>query len=83
MRVASFYGFARLEREELVPMRQQLLALGQAEGVLGTVLLAEEGINGSLCGLEAGVGEVLHHLQADPRLAQLAIRRSTAPTAPF
>lgn len=83
MRVASFYGFARLAREELEPLRQGLLDLGQAEGVLGTVLLAEEGINGSLCGPEAGVERVLHHLQADPRLAQLAIRRSTAPTAPF
>jgi UPF0176 protein len=83
MQVASFYGFARLAREELEPLRQGLLDLGQAEGVLGTVLLAEEGINGSLCGPEAGVERVLHQLQADPRLAQLAIRRSTAPTAPF
>ena len=83
MQVASFYGFARLEQEELAPMRQELLDLGQVEGVLGTVLLAEEGMNGSLSGTEAGVERVLHHLQADPRLAQLAIRRSTAPTAPF
>ena len=83
MRVASFYGFARLGREELVPMRQELLDLGQAEGVLGTVLLAEEGINGSLSGPEAGVERVLHHLQADPRLVPLAIRRSTAPQPPF
>jgi UPF0176 protein len=83
MRVASFYGFARLAREELDQLRQGLLDLGQAEGVLGTVLLAEEGINGSLSGPESGVERILHHLQANPRLAQLAIRRSTAPHPPF
>jgi UPF0176 protein len=83
MRIASFYGFARLAREELDPMRQGLQELGQEAGVLGTVLLAEEGINGSLSGSEAGIESVLHHLQADPRLAHLAIRRSMAPHSPF
>ncbi|MFM7169450.1 MAG: rhodanese-related sulfurtransferase [Cyanobium sp.] len=83
MRVASFYGFAHLEREELEPMRQRLLALGVEAGVLGTVSLAVEGINGSLGGTEAGVEWVLQQLQADPRLAHLAVRRSWAPQPPF
>lgn len=83
MLVASFYRFARLARQELAPLRSQLLQLGREHEVLGTVLLAEEGINGSLSGSEAGVETILRHLQTDPRLADLAIRRSSAEQPPF
>ncbi|MFM7642938.1 MAG: rhodanese-related sulfurtransferase [Cyanobium sp.] len=83
MHVASFYRFARFSRQELAPLRSQLIQLGQANGVLGTVLLAEEGVNGTLCGSEAGLAKILDQLRADPRLADLAIRRSTAEEPPF
>jgi UPF0176 protein len=83
MHVASFYCFARFLREELVPMRQRLLELAEASQVVGTVLLAEEGINGTVSGSEAGVERILHHLQREPRLANLSIRRSTTADPPF
>ena len=83
MRVASFYRFTRFSREELEPLRARLLELGQGEGVLGTVLLAEEGINGTLSGSETGVESILQHLTSDPRLADLAIRRSQASQSAF
>jgi UPF0176 protein len=83
MLVAAFYGFARFAEGELASLRQRLLAMGEEANVLGTVLLAEEGINGTLCGPEAGVERILEELRSDPRLAQLAIRRSTAEDPPF
>jgi UPF0176 protein len=83
MRVASFYRFTRFSREELEPLRARLLELGQGEGVLGTVLLAEEGINGTLSGSEAGVETILQQLRSDRRLADLAIRRSQASQSAF
>lgn len=64
-------------------MRQRLLELAEACQVVGTVLLAEEGINGTLSGAEAGVERILHHLHREPRLANLAIRRSTTAEPPF
>jgi UPF0176 protein len=82
-RVAAFYRFARLCGSELPPLRDQLLALGRDHGVLGTILLAEEGINGTISGSEAGVEAVLAHLRRDPRLADLPIRRSSCEQAPF
>jgi UPF0176 protein len=82
-RVAAFYRFARFRGPELPPLRDQLLALGREHGVLGTILLAEEGINGTISGLEAGVEAVLAHLMGDPRLADLPIRRSSSAEAPF
>lgn len=65
------------------PLRSRLLELAEQEAVLGTVLLAEEGINGSLSGPADGVERILTHLQGDPRLTPLAIRRSTAEQHPF
>ncbi|MEB3334847.1 MAG: rhodanese-related sulfurtransferase [Cyanobacteriota bacterium] len=83
MRVAAFYRFARFSSEEIEPLRARLLALGRDHGVLGTVLLAEEGVNGTISGPEAGVDTVLAHLRRDPRLADLAIRRSSSDRQPF
>jgi predicted sulfurtransferase len=57
--VAAFYRFARFRGPELPPLRDQLLALGREHGVLGTILLAEEGINGTISGPEVGVEAVL------------------------
>ena len=81
--VAAFYRFARFSAAELAPWRSRLLALGRDHGVLGTVLLAEEGINGTISGSEAGVEAMLAHLRSDPRLAELTCRRSTCGTPPF
>lgn len=81
--VAAFYRFARFRAPELAPLRSRLLALGEDQGVLGTVLLAEEGINGTISGPQSGVEALLNQLRSDPRLEDLAIRRSSCETPPF
>jgi len=83
VRVAAFYRFARFRAAELAPLRSRLLALGRELDVLGTVLLAEEGINGTISGPEAGVEALLSQLRGEPRLADLSIRRSSCATSPF
>jgi UPF0176 protein len=83
VRVAAFYRFARFSAPELVPLRARLLTLGRELGVLGTVLLAEEGINGTISGPEAGVEAVLAQLRSDPRLADLPVRRASCESPPF
>ncbi|MEB3316585.1 MAG: rhodanese-related sulfurtransferase [Cyanobacteriota bacterium] len=83
VRVAAFYRFARFDAAELAPLRSRLLSLGRELGVLGTVLLAEEGINGTISGPEPGVEVLLRQLRSDPRLADLAIRRSLCDAPPF
>lgn len=83
MRVAAFYRFARFTPQELDPLRARLLALGQESGVLGTMLLAEEGINGTISGPEGAVEALLAELRRDARLADLSIRRSRCEDVPF
>ena len=81
--VAAFYRFAALAEEELAPWRQRLVELGQSAGVKGTVLLAPEGVNGTVCGPAPGVEALLAELRSDPRLAKLEVKTAVAPQQTF
>jgi UPF0176 protein len=79
--VAALYKFAPLPDHEA--MRGPLLALCRKGKVFGTLLLAAEGINGTIAGPPAGVRAVLGHLRADPRLADLEHKESWDVENPF
>ncbi len=78
MQVAAFYRFVPFGSEELPLLRARLLALGSEAGLKGTILLATEGINGTVAGSASSVAALLELLQADPRLANLEVKRSEA-----
>ncbi|MEO0997178.1 MAG: rhodanese-related sulfurtransferase [Pseudomonadota bacterium] len=79
--VFSFYRFVPLER--LAERRRALLARAAAADVLGTVLLAPEGINGSLCGARNAVEDVLRWLRGELGSGEFGGRWSTAVEPPF
>ncbi len=79
--VAALYKFARLDDFEA--LKTPLMARCLAEGVMGTLLLAREGINGTIAGPETGVRNVLAYLREDPRLARLEHTESWASAPPF
>jgi UPF0176 protein len=79
--VAAFYKFVALD--ELARRAESLRALANTHDVKGTVLLAEEGINSTVSGPEAGVRALLAHLRADPKLADLEAKLSWAPSQGF
>ena len=80
LNIAS-YRFVALD--ELPALRQRLFDAAQAQGLSGTVLLAEEGINLCLAGPAAGIAAWLAVLRADPRFAGLATKDSWSAAAPF
>ena len=79
--IAAFYQFAALN--DYASLRPSLLALGREHGLRGTILLAEEGVNGTIAGPQAGVEAVLAYLRQHPLLSQLEHKASTAETNPF
>ncbi|OZC02210.1 rhodanese-related sulfurtransferase [Rubricoccus marinus] len=79
--VAAFYRFSSLPDFEA--LRAPLLALCHDRNVRGTILLAKEGVNGTIAGPASGVHAVLAHLRADPRLVELEHKESHAETQPF
>ncbi|GLT74051.1 hypothetical protein SLA2020_458720 [Shorea laevis] len=76
--VVSFYKFAYLP--DHADMRKPLKDLCQQLRVSGGIILAPEGINGSICGTRGSVERVLAFLQSDDRLKGL--RHVESPVSP-
>lgn len=79
--VASFYKFVRLEN--YAEKREPILAFCRSRGMKGTILLAEEGINGTIAGSTEAIHSVLAFLKSDPRLADLEHKASLTDKFPF
>ena len=79
--VAALYRFVTLE--DFHELRQPLLEECLAAGTKGTLLLAGEGINGTIAGTREAIDRVLAYLRADPRLAALEHKESRDTAMPF
>lgn len=79
--VAALYKFATLENFR--EMREPLLQVCVDAGIKGSLLLAHEGINGTIAGSRAGIDRVLAYLLADERLRDLEHKESLDSTQPF
>jgi UPF0176 protein len=79
--VSALYKFARLNNFEL--LRKPLLKLMEEHQVKGTLLLAKEGINGTIAGDRKGIDTLLAWLRSDPRLADIQTKESYEQDMPF
>ena len=79
--VAALYKFAKLpDYRERQP---ELLDYCVRQGLYGTLLLAEEGINGTVAGTRGGIDALISFLRADQRFADLEHKESYADEMPF
>ena len=81
--VAAFYAFVPLEQGQQEMLLAQLPILAREGSVLGSVLLADEGVNGTISGPKPGVDALLEQLRQSLRLGvshyeRLEIKRSWA-----
>lgn len=79
--VAALYHFARFA--EFAAFREPLAAICKQNGVKGTLLLAREGINGTIAGTDLGIANVLGFIRARPEFAALEHKESRASKMPF
>jgi len=79
--IAALYRFVQLDNFE--SLRQPLLQLMLDNQVRGTLLLAAEGINGTVAGSEQGVENLLEYLRQDPRLLDFDCKLSFDKEMPF
>lgn len=79
--VAALYKFASLP--DYRSLKEPLYAVCIENQVMGTLLLAREGINGTIAGPEKGVRAVLAYLRNDERFADLEHKESWADEIPF
>jgi len=81
IRVIALYRFTRFDG--LQAIRASLAKCCCASGVKGTLLLAREGINGTIAGTDAAIGKVLAEIRALPGCGNLDVKESRAATMPF
>lgn len=79
--VAALYKFADLDNYR--DLHEPLRAFCEAQGLRGTLLLAAEGINGTVSGSRAAIDALLARLRSDPRLADLEHKESFHDELPF
>ena len=81
VRVAALYRFARFA--DPAAIKGPLEDLCRARGVKGTLLLAGEGINGTIAGRQDALDAVIAQIRALPGCAGLEVKWSDAPATPF
>jgi len=79
--VSAFYKFVRLDDYET--FRDRLLTACDDNAMRGSILLAHEGINGTIAGTPAGTAALFEWLRSDARLADLEVKQSISETMPF
>lgn len=78
---AALYKFVELP--DFADLKAPLINCCNNNNVKGTILLAQEGINGTIAGSSEGVHAVLAFLRSDPRFADLVHKESFSEKAPF
>lgn len=81
IRVASLYQFTRIE--DCRDVQRRLKIACEQGGVRGTLILAREGINGTIAGSDGAVEEVIRRIRALPGCADMAVKNSDAGEMPF
>jgi UPF0176 protein len=85
LKVAAFYQFVSLP--DFRNFRDPLRALCDSLAIRGTILLAQEGINGTVAGTDDAIDALIRELRDGAlfggRLDNLELKYSTAPVMPF
>ena len=79
--VVAMYKFVRLN--DYKTMQPILLSFCQKRQIFGTILLAEEGINGTVVGSRQNLDDLLTFLKLDTRLSGLEYKESYSEDIPF
>jgi UPF0176 protein len=79
--VIAFYKFVSLP--DFGDIKLPLRDYCQGVGIKGTILLASEGINGTIAGTRESIDEFLLHLRSDSRFADLEWKESYYDEIPF
>ncbi len=81
--VTTFYKFVKLPAPELGALRVSLLAHGERLGIVGLIVLAEEGCNATLAAMPEKLSEFRNILTAMPAFSDLQFKNSSAHAKPF
>jgi UPF0176 protein len=81
IKVAALYRFASFAQPEV--LQAQIAGWCAEHSLKGTILVATEGVNGTVAGTEAGIDAVVAHLRTLADCADLDVKYSHATEMPF
>jgi UPF0176 protein len=81
IRVAALYRFCRLDA--FAALRAPLAAFCRGRGIKGTLLLAPEGINGTVAGGAEAIAALAEYLESFEEFSGLEVKYSSARAMPF
>ena len=79
--VAAFYKFVHLS--DPVDVQRDLQKACESAGILGTILIAHEGINGTVCALREGICALMAHFADSPYFSDIQPKYSFAKEPAF
>lgn len=79
--ICALYKFVRLDG--FAAIQAPLLSKMKALEIKGTLLLADEGINGTIAGSNEAIETLISYLNEDPRLTDIVTKESYAEISPF
>jgi UPF0176 protein len=79
--VAAFYKFAKLP--DFKQLQAPFLEFCLSVNINGTILLAAEGVNGTVAGSRSGIDSLISFLKAEPRLHDIEHKESFTNETPF
>lgn len=79
--IAAMYKFVTLA--DISALQQTIMSLCNKHHALGTILLADEGINGTIAAPIDGMAGILDWLEADDRFDGISLKFSYSPSQPF
>ncbi|MDB4839346.1 rhodanese-related sulfurtransferase [Amylibacter sp.] len=79
--VAALYHFTKFS--DYKKLQDPLRKICNSEGIKGSLLIAYEGINGTISGSRSGIDAVLKHIQSMPGCSDLEHKESFASEIPF
>ena len=83
MVVIAMYHFVRQPLDNLLDLRRSLLSAMQDNGLRGTLLIATEGINGTIAGSKQGIDAIVAQLRAHAQFTDLQVKYSYNLSNPF
>ena len=74
--VASFYNFSSIVDHEILLIKEQLTSLATNQEIKGTILLANEGVNGTVCGTENAIVQFIETLKKLLKVSDINVKYS-------
>ena len=79
--VAALYKF--VEIDDLLSLQSNLYEICEKNNIMGTILIANEGINGTISGKNNEINHTISLLKSDKRFANIEIKYSSTNKQPF